>query len=569
MKKKLLVLGLVVLTLAVQAQPLRKSVKANSSLKMGVLVEKVGVNDLPVQITKSRALVPAKVSAVVGGPGVSYTVPQGTLFQGLSKNFTGYSNTFAYTSPFINWTFTNKTVTTPTLLWTVSKYVDATTKIDSTATSVDLNMKVTTGSYYMPSLKGSANLLDSTFIFGKSYNSKAATSYIDAGGSAYTTAATATDPATTFNWTNWLYDLGQVTWQFAANDYAFGTGTGNIDALVTYYEKPQSTLYFEGAEFFLGAFSAPAGTSFTLRVITVSVDAQGRLTPKDTLATSHALTEDVIATTATAQVMPFTKLVSIDADGFETVIDYLEINEPFFLELSGFNVPNVILGMRSSRYDNVTPKLPYTTNHAFVYAPNSSGVRSLLSYTNLPATLETTITNAAYAYLLSDTKSIVANVAGGSANIVLEPYFGGVWVDGVLPSWITETQTDLYDATNWQTNAVLNYQALPVGVTGRSADVVFKTWGAQVTVHVTQGTVAGIPSVNVTKSKVYSTASSFELTYPGEFNKVSLISLSGQVIGNYALPSSGKFSISNAGISKGIYFLKFAGKESETVKVVR
>jgi hypothetical protein len=569
MKKNLLVLGLVALTLSVQAQPLRKSVNANSSLKMGVQVENVGVNDQPVQMTKSRELVPAKVSAVVGGPGVSYTVPQGTLFQGLSKNFTGYRNTFAYTSPYINWTFTNKTTTSPTLLWTVSKYIDATTKIDSTATSVDLNMKVTTGSYYMPSLKGSANGLDSTFIFGTSFSSKTYASYIDAGGSAYTSAATATAPATTFNWTNWLYDFGQVTWTFAANDYAFGTGTGGTDALVSYYEKPQSTLYFEGAEFFLGAFSAPAGTTFTLRVITVTIDAQGKFTPKDTVATSHAVTEDVIVTAATAQVMPFTKLVTIDKDGFETEVPYLELNEPFFLELSGFNVPNVTLAMRSSRYDGGAVKLPYTNNHAFVYAPNSSGVRSLLSYTNLPATLETTITNAAYAYLLSDTKSIVANVAGGSANIVLEPYFGGVWVDGVLPSWITETQTDLYDATNWQSNAVLTYEALPVGVTGRSADVVFKTWGAQVTVHVSQGTVSGIPTVNVTKSKVYSTESSFELTYPGEFNNVSLIGLSGQVIGNYALPASGKFSISNAGISKGIYFLKFAGKEFETVKVVR
>lgn len=561
MKKKLLVLGLVALTLTVQAQPLRKSVNANSSLKMGVQVENVGVNDQPVQITKSRALVPAKVSAAAGGPGVSYTLPQGALFQGLSNKFTGYSNTFAYTSPYINWTFTNKTATTPSYLWTISEYQG----VDSTATSTNLNKFVETGSFNMPSLKGSANGIDSTFIFGKSFNSKASASYIDAGGSAYTDANT----STTFNWTNWLYDLGQVTWTFAANDYAFGTGTSNIDALVSYYEKPQSTLYFEGAEFFLGAFSAPAGTSFTLRVITVTVDAQGRLTPKDTVATSHAVTEDVIVTAPTAQVLPFTKLVTIDADGFETDVPYLELNEPFFLELSGFNVPNVTLGMRSSRYDNVTPKLPYTNNHAFIYAPNASGVRSLLSYTNLSATLEATITNAAYAYLLSDTKSVVANVAGGTANLVLTPYFGGVWVDGVLPSWITETQTDLYDATNWQSNAVLTYQALPVGVNGRSADILFKTWGAQVTVHVSQGTVAGIATVNVTKSKVYSTDNSFELIYPSEFNNVSLISLSGQVIGNYALPSSGKFSISNAGISKSIYFLKFAGKESETVKVVR
>jgi hypothetical protein len=567
MKRQLLSVAFIVLCLSVQAQPLRKSVKATSALKMGVLVENVGVNDQPVQMTKSRELVPAKVSTVVGGPGVSYTVPQGTLFQGLSNAYTGYSNTFAYASPYINWTFTNKTVTTPTYLWTITPYLG----VDSTATSVDLNKRVTTGSFNMPSLKGSANGLDSTFIFGKSFSSKAAASYIDAGGSAYTAAASGTTPSRTFNWTNWLYDLGQVTWNFAAGDYAFGTGTTGIDALVSYYERPQSTLYFEGAEFFLGAFSAPAGTSFTLRVITVTIDAQGNFTPKDTVATSHAVTSDAIVTgtTGTAQVLPFTKLVTIDADGFETTIPYLELNEPFFLELSGFNVPGVTLAMRSSRYDGGTTKLPYINNHAFIYnTPVVNGVRALKSY-SWSATLEATLINSAYSYLLSDTKSVVANVAGGTANIVLEPFFSSVWVDGVLPSWITETQTDLYDASNWQSNAVLTYEALPVGVTGRSADVVFKTWGAQVTVHVTQGIVSGIPSVNTIKSKVYTTDNSFELIYPNEFNKVTMVSLSGQIIANYALPTSGKFSISAAGISKGIYFLKFEGKETETVKVIR
>lgn len=526
---------------------------------MGVQVEKVGVNIQPEIMTKSRALVPARIAAAVGGPGVSYTVPQGTLFQGLSNGYSGYSNTSAYASPYTKWLFTNKTVTSPTLLWTVTPYEGA----DSTATSVDLSMNVTTGSYNMPSLKGTAGGIDSTFIFGKSFNSKAAAGYIDAGGSVYTNAA-----STSFHWSNWLYDLGQVTWTFAAGDYAFGTGTSGVDALVSYYEKPQSTLYFEGANFFLGAFTAPAGTTFTLRVITVSIDAQGKLTPKDTLATSHATTEDVLVTAATAQVLPFTNLVSVDKDGFETEIPYLEINEPFFLELSGFNATGITLGVRSSRYDGGATKLPYTKNHAFVYAPNSTGVRSLLSY-SFSATLETTLTNAAYAYLLSSSNSVIANVAGGSANVTLTPMFDSVWVAGVTPSWIAFEQTEHYVSGSWGTDAKLTYQPLPAGVTGRSADIVFKTYGAQAVVHVSQGNVTGIASVKETRSKVYNSGSAFELTYPAEFSKVTLFNLSGQVVGDYNLPSAGKFSIPTNSISKGVYLLKFAGKETETVKVTR
>ena len=561
MKRQLLTLSIVLLCVSVQAQFLRKSVKPNSPSKTGVQVKKVGVNSLPVQMNKSKAFIPAKSQVASTGPGVSYVVPMGTLFQGMSNDYYGYANTFAYASPYSNWDFINVTATSPSLLWTVSKYQGT----DSTSTSVDLTMKVTSGSYNMPSLKGSANGSDSTFVFGTSYDSFGFPSYIDAGGAVYTDAAS----TRSFHWTNWINDLSQVTWRFAVGDYAFGTGTNHIDALVSLYDKPQSTLYFEGANIFLGAFSAPANTSFTLRVITVNIDAKGIITPKDTVATSHATTEDVIVTAATAQVMPFKNLVTIDKDGFETTVPYLELNDPFILEISGFNVAGVTFGAMSSYYDGEgTLTLPYTSNHTFLYAPDSLGVRSLLSY-NWPATLLTTLTNAAYTYLLSSTESVVANVNGGNATVTLAPLFDSVWVASTLPSWIAFQQTEHYIAANWGTDVTLTYQALPVGVTGRSADIVFKTWGAQVTVHVSQGEVSGVPSVSEAKSKVFNTGNTFELTYPADFNKVSLINLSGQMIGNYDLPSVGKFSIPTGNISKGLYLLKFDGQGTETIKVNR
>jgi len=59
------------------------------------------------------------------------------------------------------------------------------------------------------------------------------------------------------------------------------------------------------------------------------------------------------------------------------------------------------------------------------------------------------------------------------------------------------------------------------------------------------------------------------LTYPADFSPVTLIYLSGQIGGNFDLPPIGKFSMPKAHISKGIYFLKFDGKGTETVKVNR
>ncbi len=558
MKRKLLPLVLVILSLSVQAQPLRKSMNTVSPLKMGVKMKSVSVNDSPVKMTKSRNLLPAKISAVTAAPGVSYILPQGTLFQGLSNDYYGSLNTFAYASPYSKWTFGNLTPNSPSMLWTMNKYGGT----DSTATSYDFNLNVETGSYNMPSLKGTANLVDSTFIFGTSYDSHGNSSYIDAGGSVYIDAN-----GKSFNWTNCLYDLSEVTWTFDTEDYAFGTGTGGIDALVNLYEKPQSTLYFEGVNFFLGAFSAPPKTQFTLRVVTVNVDAEGNITPKDTIATSYATTGDVLGD-ATAQVMPFTKFVTIDSDGFESEIPYLELDEPFFLELSGFDVPNVKLGVRSSFYDGYDV-IPYVNNHAYIYAPDNNGVRSLQSY-NFSATLETTLTGAALGYLLSNVESVNANVNGGFETINFTPMFNSVWVEGDLPTWIKVDQTEHYQSGNWGTDAKLTYEPLPTGVAGRSADIAFKTWAAaKKVIHVTQGDVAGLSSVKSTKSKVYNTENTFELTYPNDFVKVVLYNLSGQSVADYSLPSTGKFSIPTNQLSKGIYVLKFTGKDTETLKVIR
>ena len=560
MKKQLLALTIIFLCISVQAQHVRKSANSNFPLKSGVQVNRAGENKQPVQMTKSRALLSAKSSTATTGPGVSYTLPQGTLFQGMSNDYFGFTSTIAYASPYSTWNFINLTTSSPSFLWTESIYNEP----DSISSSVDFNLKVHAESFNMPSLKGSANGTDSTFIFGTSYDSFGFPSYIDAGGTVYVD-----NTNKTYNWTNWINDLSLVTWSFAPNDYAFGTGTSGIDALVSLYDKPQTTLYFEGANIFMGAFSAPANTSFTLRVVTVSIDANGKITPKDTVATSHATTEDVIISDTHDQVMPFTNLVSTDKDGFETSVPYLELNDPFILELSGFNVSGVTLAAQSSYYDGEgTYTLPYTSNHAFLYAPNSKGVRSLSSY-SWPATLVTTLTNAAYTYLLSNTKSVVADVNSGNATVTLTPMFDSVWVAGTIPSWIEIAQTEHYVSANWGTDAKITYQPLPAGVTGRSADIVFKTWGSEVTVHVSQGEVAGIPSVTGTKSKVFNSGSTFELTYPAEFTRVTLINLSGQVTGYYELPAVGKFSIPTGSISKGLYLLKFDGRGTETIKVNR
>lgn len=569
MKKNLLLfLGI---ALAISASAVQKKAVRHTAKAVSVGAElKIDTDNSLFQVHPISSVSPAKIeSSVAAKPDVSYKVPQGTLFYGLSNDYYALSSIYGVASPFTNWTFTNTSSGSPVFTWSLDQY-DATsssyiptTKTLSTAGN-NLSLGVTTEGFKFPVLKGTENALDSTFIFGKNYASKAATGYIDAGGASYDNGTRV------FNLSNWLKDLAQVTWTFATKDYAFGTGSRSIDAVVAYYEKPQTTLYFEGANFFLGAFSAPKGTIFTLRVITVDV-ANGFPTMKDTVATSYVPSDSVVALSATAFTMPFKKLVALDKDGLESDIPYLELDEAFVLELSWVNSPDLTIGVRSTYYDGLlSGPLAYYPNHAFTYAPyvDNDNKRTLLKY-SWPATLNTSLTNAAYTYLVSETDSVIVASTGGSEVVTLAPYYGGVWVnDSELPAWITYKETEHYVSGNWGTDYALTFAPLPNGVAGRTADVVFYTWGAKKVVHVKQGIVNGISTTTTDAIKAYSTQAGFSVNCPSGYNAVSVYNIAGQLVGEYPLSTVGKSEIPVTA-KRGSYILKFSGEKSATLKVIK
>lgn len=132
-----------------------------------------------------------------------------------------------------------------------------------------------------------------------------------------------------------------------------------------------------------------------------------------------------------------------------------------------------------------------------------------------------------------------------------------VWIESA-PAWVDGLDTDTTYFADMQ--AVLLYfqaQALPEGVTGRSGEIVVSSYGVSVKIPVVQGNVTGLNNPKATPVKIAKTATSFEIS-EADYTNVGLVNLAGQSIGNYAIKNN-SVSIPTSNIANGIYFLRFQG----------
>jgi len=389
-----------------------------------------------------------------------------------------------------------------------------------------------------------------------------------------------------------------VWWISAANSTALdGTGSGNywgtclrpadgvngtkVNSIITVFEKPMSTMVIKDVCLFGASdISNPVPASKYLTLTVYKLNDAGVITT-EILASSKISGAEVIVDAYNNCYFPFTFSEIDPVTGRETPVT-LVVKDAFALVLTGVDQDGCNFGLLSDRDNKIEGTSFFTKVDA------STGLSDNKWY-SASVKMNTYMTlNSYFNYLYADpsTQTLSAPVGGGDAvdaqnnsGSVVYSYFNltnannsgdSIWVDpATLPSWLTITHDNsLY--TDYGA-LVFNFTAtaLPVGVNGRKADVVVKSFGAETMLHIIQGVVSGIASIHTTKSKVFNSGSAFELTYPADFSKVTLINLSGQIVGNFDLPPVGKSSIPTAHISKGLYFLKFDGKGTETIKVNR
>jgi len=528
-----------------------------------------------------------------------YNRPTGTYIPSMIGNedpqYLGYSYStpgFSGSAYSIPWTFRNLSTGATSYSWNWGDSIGV-----STAANIDLkdgnNNFLVNGAYYVPTLNA-INGIDTV-----SYQ-------ISAGGADYPLLYVSTDTRYVgvpdfFSNTAEGNSNGNSIWYVGASGgtsltgsgqgYFFGTclraadGTNGtkVNALVNVYEKPMSPLVIKDVCLFGVSVdgNVPVPTDKFLTLSVIKIDESGQLTT-DTLASSQISGADVITDSYKNCYFPFTFVETDPSTGFETPMT-LVVNDAFAIVLSGLEQPGMDFGILSD-YGNQIDGSSYFMKVDAVTGISDGGLyKSSTTKMNMYFMM-----NSYFNFLHADsqTQTLNAPANGGSAvdssnnaGALVYSFFNltdsvtndvMVWIDNAtLPSWLTVSYDDSYYKDY---NALIfdfTAEALPVGVTNRSANVVFNSYGAQTTITVIQNAATGLNTLKNRNASVHSNLNSFSLTYTNDFNKASLYNISGQVVAEYELSNSGNYIISTDNLPKGIYVVKFSGAKTENIKVVR
>ncbi|MCL2073165.1 MAG: T9SS type A sorting domain-containing protein [Marinilabiliaceae bacterium] len=496
-----------------------------------------------------------------------YLAPEGTLYFAYSDDGDtwGWVDNIAVNSAFYTWHWENLFYSEDaTYTWTVNEFLERINDIPQyapymTSNDIHLSMPVENMKEF------SFPLLEAETPTGKYGSFQLNTeegvdriSIIRAGG------GSSSSGGRNYNLTNANRIFSSTCYYSGEQgEWIYGSG-GQSNALIHIFEKPLSTLYFEGIDFWINSdFMAPSGTTFKIEIYDYDFDENGDLVLGDNLlAAARTLSNNVILGENYGMIR-FRNMFIIDEWGFETPIDYLEVDHGIAVVFSGYNVPGVNVCIRCERFDR-----PDTKNFSYQLRAQQGDI-----YARMRNSMYVYLVNGMYSYVgVPSLPDKVLNVSEGGGNYTfrLIPYYNVVELESDLPNWITNISfVDDFGSVNWYSDATITVSSLPQELAGRQAYLVFKTIGASVTVRVIQGDVSYISSQKLNSPIVATTPNGLELSYPADFNKAVVYNLSGQVVATYQLPKSGQLSIPANVMSRGIYTIQFIGKTTETVKVVR
>lgn len=512
-------------------------------------------------------------------PSALYETPQGMLYQGWTSNGNSFYSNYAISPAFVDNTFQNISSTPQANFeWTIKQvtgYDASQNDILETTTSTAANI-VLSGepkSYRMPTLKASLNGKTAEFTRSLPADTKY-NSYIQLSGSAYikyesvggemvattTSGLTLADPANEVAY----YRIGDPDIN-GATPYMYGTGisaNGKQRSLINRYQKPLSTLYFEGVEFFAGAFSAPAQTPFTCSIIRIE-DNGDFYTRLDTIATSTIYTENVISLGSTAANLQFKGFTVITDLGLPAEVEYLELDDPFIVELTGFSAPNVVLALFSEENS-----ASWSKNKSYF---TLEGNTKQYQY-NQPRVMMASLFKASYPYMVTEDSNPAIQLDDQGSNVSMKffPFYNGIWIenDYDMPEWLSVSVDEEMNQTDYSFSIHISAEPRPANVAGRQFNLEVRSFGAKTVVPITQGVVTGISDVASQTVKAVMVADQIELTYQN-MQTVTLTDVNGKVYATYPLAASGKTLIPAATLAKGVYMLKFAGASTEVVKFIK
>jgi len=475
-------------------------------------------------------------------PKALYRRPQGYFYAGLNNKGTNYLPDLLVGNAYTSSVWKNLSKDAETYSWKFENPDESGTMITVTDKNPDVIYPFNL--FEIPALTASAGGKSSTYQWGSG----------DGVMAMLTGGDLAAVGAPGFGVGNYdlFYDFYYYT---SSKGYLYGTTSDNsIEGVANFFEKPAQKYILNGMWAYVYQFSFPAETEFTMVIHRIDEDGLSGIIAKSTCKAS-----DVVN-----RMMPFAGFITIDPEtGLEIENDYIEIEDAILVEIKGFNnIPGGSIAFVNQEFNTS----PVDGNNAYIFLANGRLTYYLAGATSLLFTLDIT-----YSYLLADSNEFIAPVEGGEKTFNVTSFYSpdDWWLEEDYPDWISDDI--VFDENTWEIKYTLKAAPLPANVTYREAVIKVVTYGADMSIKVTQG-VTGIRQIvtPVAETKVTNKGNHFELTYSPDYSAVSVYNVAGQKVAGYPLPSSGLFTVPTGNYPQGIYLISFSGTNgTSTVKVLK
>lgn len=444
-------------------------------------------------------------------PIVSFEPSSLVLFAGLGLNGYSFNNNLAITGAYTNTTFANRT-TNPASAWNWTAYDASTEPKSILAEGTDKNFSLyldggqTANNVTLIGKKGEKVSEPFTFGIGKSQTNEGAARYTDS----YLYAGSGESSFTLNNETPAI-----ITRQDPDGDLTFYTNWGTPDKTDTemtkifaYHEKPATPLYITGVSLPMVNFTAQDNFNLHIKIVKASYPENAtKPTLGDVIAEGDATSENINAAFNSGLTAVEIPLYTEDESGLSNELEHLFIDSEFVIIIEGWNNGSFsgVLGCQDAPLDNAR------TSTWFEKAGEAG---KMYSYTTWKTSLFIGLMGATYGYLhTEDNTNVTIPAEGGEAKINVEPMLiyndnagqptTGIWLDeniegNEIPEWLEVGTIDHYSVDNEgyldeaNFDLVFTASALPTGVEGRKASLVFMQPGAQLFVTVAQGAASGV-----------------------------------------------------------------------------
>lgn len=536
--------------------------------------------------TSIRAAVRARMAAV-DTISTSYGRPDGTFFEGYTRDYKAYSSLWLHSPAevavdYAPWASDNAA----TFSWSYnSTTAEAITDSVSSDGTLHFITGITPSGYisYLPKVTAKTSYDDASFVLGQGVANK----YLFASSVERSATADGTDmngvdefPSMTLgNMFENKPASGNLYGSTAGGAYspAYSNTSGACKGFMQIIPQLVSPYYMESASLLayeIGGTAVPAGGVMKMQFYYLNTD--GSLGDLIAESTTNAF----VKTYSTQGVFLFK--FQKEEDGF--VVDKpvtLGTKAPIAVVITGFNST---WNFRALFGVNKTLGSSYT-----LHGDNLAA--STFGYSNAPTTPRTDlyiqfngIFNCLSPYGGSQSLTFPAEgglgVAGysssGSAynDVDLNSAFNvdanmtNVWVESA-PSWVNGMETDSTYFADYKVIAFFfKAEALPAGVTSRSGEIVISSYGVSAKIPVVQSSSTDVQTISTTGIVVTARENSFKMSYPSAFNSVEVYNVAGRQLGKYTLSDAGSATIP-ADNAKGIYLLRFSGAKTETIKILK